>query len=336
MPELSEPLIPEPDQCVGVIGFGKMGILHSGLLNLLNPGCVKFIVEKNRMVSLGASRLLKRIKFYGNTENMLKKEEPDIVYVTTPPSSHFNIVSTLLKAGIKMIFVEKPPTLNSEELETLIELKEPEQCVLVGLQKRFSLPVRHARLLLSEKKLGELEEVTASIRSSDVLEPTHRYTKIRRGVLLDLGIHVIDLLQWFLNVDRPIEASSDSFYTGIDDCFKAEISGEDDLKISFTANWSDPAYRRPETLLEFIGTEGEIRVSEDYLKLNSRNQESFQIHLPHYYGGVPPVNLADPEYTLENLHVLHAAMGGVEPITSLDKVRGTMMLVDELYEKTPR
>jgi predicted dehydrogenase len=334
MPELSEPLKPDPDKCVGVIGFGKMGVLHSGILNLLNPGCLKFVVEKNRMLSFGASRLLRDLSFYRDVEDMLGREDPEIVYVTTPSPTHYHIVLRLLEAGVKTVFVEKPPTLNSSELETLIDSKYPNQCILVGLQKRYSLPVRHAKQLLSEKVNGEVERVTAIIKSSDVLEPTSRYSSTKRGVLLDLGIHVIDLIQWFFDVNQVVEANYRSIYTNVDDFFEAEIMGKDNLKIVFEANWSDPDYRRPGLCLVFQGSKGDMCLSEDSLRLcNMDSEENFHFYQPHYYSSTPPVNLADPEYTLENIHLLHVAEGNAQPFTPLEKVRSTMTLVDELYEK---
>ena len=35
---------------LAVIGFGKMGVLHSTILNLLSPGSVRIIVEKSRLL----------------------------------------------------------------------------------------------------------------------------------------------------------------------------------------------------------------------------------------------------------------------------------------------
>lgn len=38
----------------GMVGFGKMGILHSSILNLLKPNCVEIIVDKSRLMALSA------------------------------------------------------------------------------------------------------------------------------------------------------------------------------------------------------------------------------------------------------------------------------------------
>jgi predicted dehydrogenase len=51
---------------------------------------------------------------------------------------------------------------------------------------------------------------------------------------------------------------------------------------------------------------------------------------------VPPVNLADPEYTIENIHFLESIREGREPVTSIEEASETMKLVDELYREVGR
>ena len=57
------------------------------------------------------------------------------------------------------------------------------------------------------------------------------------------------------------------------------------------------------------------------------------LYKPHYYQGIPPVNLADPEYTVENIHLLTSVHESKKPLTSIEEVFKTMELVDKLYEK---
>ena len=50
---------------------------------------------------------------------MLEKARPDVVHVTTPPTSHFRLAMDSFDAGAHVI-VEKPATSTFEELETLV------------------------------------------------------------------------------------------------------------------------------------------------------------------------------------------------------------------------
>ena len=328
------------DLKVAIIGFGKMGLLHGAILNLLIPGAVRAVVDRSLLLTLGASRLVKYLKFYRDADRMLREVEPDIVYVTTPTSSHYPIVKHLLEYGVKYVFVEKPPTVNLEQLRDLISTKGPGQVVMVGFQKRYALPFRHTKLLLERDVIGEVVGVSSYIRSGNILEPASRFDKLGRGVLLDLGVHLIDLLTWFFGVERVVKAEYRSTYTRVDDVFKAELETEEGFAISVEASWSNPEYRLPETYIEIRGTLGTIKVTEDYLKVSTNTEHSLLgnvkevvLYKPHYYQGIPSVNLADPEYTIENIHLLASIREGREPLTGIEKVSKTMELIDKLYEE---
>jgi len=328
---------------IAVIGFGKMGLLHSGILNLLIPNVVKAIVDKSFLLTFGASKTIKSIKFYRDLEEMLGKVKPDAVYVTTPTSSHYTIVKSLLEHGVKYVFVEKPPTLNYKQLQSLISTKRNGQIVMVGFQKKYALTFRHAKLLLENGIIGEVEGVSAYIRSGDILEPTSRFDALGRGVLLDLGVHLIDLLTWLFKVKSVVKAEGKSLYTRVDDVFVAELEAEGGFKIFVEASWSNPDYRVPETYIEARGSQGVLQVTEDYVKVSTSighellgNKRELVLYKPHYYQGIPPVNLADPEYTIEDIHFLESVHEGQEPLTSIEKSLETMKLVDELYEAAGR
>jgi len=340
-PELADwrERLPSSELKVAVIGFGKMGLLHSGILNLLIPGVVKAIVDKSFLLAFGTSRIIKSTKFYRDLEDMMSEVEPDAVYVTTPTSSHYPLVKSLLEHGVKYVFVEKPPTSNHEQLQSLISTKRNGQVVMVGFQKKYALTFRHAKLLIENGVIGEIKKVSAYIRSGDILEPTSRFDALGRGVLLDLGVHLVDLLVWLFKVKSVSRAKSKSLFTRVDDVFIAELEAEGDFKISLEASWSNPDYRVPETYIEIWGSWGVLRVTEDYLKVSTSreyellgNKREVMLYKPHYYQGILPVNLADPEYTIEDVHFLESIREGREPLTSIEKSLETMKLVDELYE----
>jgi predicted dehydrogenase len=120
----------------------------------------------------------------------------------------------------------------------------------------------------------------------------------------------------------------------------AELEADKGFKISIETSWSNPEYRVPETYIEVKGSQGTIWVTEDYLKVSAStehpllgNRRELILYKPHYYQGVPPVNLADPEYTIENIHFLESIHEGREPVTGIEEASETMKLVDELYRE---
>jgi len=328
------------DLRVAVIGFGKMGILHSSILSLLQPNCVRCVVDNSRLVAFGASRLFKGVRFDRKIGEMLKKGAPDVIYVTTSARSHYSIMSSLLEADVGNIFVEKPPTTNSTELASLIGKTRNDATIMVGLQKRFALPFRHARMLVGNGVIGDVEEVFAYERSGDITMPTRRFSSLSRGVLLDLGIHLVDLLVWIFGADKVEDCKGSKIHTDVDDYFEARLRTKDDVKIRMDVTWSNPEYRFPETCIEVHGSKGQLTVTEDCLRVKSvdchemlSGKGELVMYKPQYYQGFPPVNIADPEYTLEDMHFLFSVNSHTEPLTSLRNVADTMRIIDEMYAK---
>jgi predicted dehydrogenase len=320
---------------VAIVGFGKMGILHSTILNLIKPGIVKFIVDKSRLITFGSSLLVKNVKFFSNLERMLR-EDVDAIYITTPIQTHYSIAKRALEAGIRALFLEKPPTVNLSEFTELMEASKGSM-VMVGFQKRYALPFRHAKILINKRIIGDIKEVKCSITSGDVLQPTKRFSLLGRGVLLDLGIHLIDLLCWLFGYLEVKESESISIYTDVDDFFKAKLSAEN-FEVEFKATWSDNSCRFPKTFIEVVGGKGILKVSEDYVKFfgldESDNAEiNWTLYKPDYYQSFPPVLVSDPEYTIEDLHFLSCLTKGARPETGLEYCATTMRLLEELYKK---
>ena len=75
---------------VGVVGLGKMGLLHASLLNVLSDIQLVALCDKSALMYRLYERIFspKRIKVVNNLEK-LSGLDLDAVYITTPISSHF-------------------------------------------------------------------------------------------------------------------------------------------------------------------------------------------------------------------------------------------------------
>jgi predicted dehydrogenase len=325
---------------VAVVGFGKMGLLHSTILGLLGCGSVDAVVDSSRFVRFAMAKVMKNTAFYAGLHDLFSKQAPDIVYVTTPVASHHHLLTELIAGGIRHIFLEKPPTVTSEELHEILGMLNKNHIVMVGLQKRYALTFRHAKSLLDQGIVGRPTKTYASIRSNAIVAKTNRHDSVGRGVLLDLGIHLVDLLAWMLELREVVEAKKRTMYTCVDDVFESTLGARNGGIVEFEASWSDPQYPSPETRIEIHGSSGTITVTEDFVRVDKNKDESgassYCRYKPHYYQGIPPANLADPEYTLEDLHFLNCVSQGSEPATSLRNAQETMRLVDEMYSKATR
>lgn len=289
---------------VAVVGLGKMGILHSCILNVLPQVELSALCEKSGMTL----RLLKKV-FNGvrmvDDVRKLANFGLDAVYVTTPIPSHYPVVKTLYSMNVaRNVFVEKTLAATYEEAKELCELANNSGGInMVGYLRRFYVTFRKARDMLSEDVIGELSSFRAYAYSSDFLGADYEAgtSASRGGVLRDLGCHAVDLALWFFGELRVRSANSASpAGPDFDDSVNFEVENSGGLKGDFSVSWRMENYRMPEAGLSITGSEGTLMVNDDKIELNLKDGRKSTMYR-HDLDDNVPFWLALPEYYREDL-----------------------------------
>lgn len=289
---------------VGVVGLGKMGILHCGIVNSLPGAHVQAICEKDgHLLKAGQELLPKSVAFYSDVKKMVEQEHLDAVYVTTPINTHLPLILELVNGNPRLsIFVEKPLASSGELAQKACEAVQNLNGVyMVGFQKRFSPVFRRAREVIVEGTLGDLMFFRSSIFSSDVLRQgtTWRFTKGSGGVLLDLAPHLLDMLLWFFGEPKKLKALTRRIYsTEVDDYVHTALEYESGLEGYFDACWTLKEYRLPELMIEVYGKRGVLTVTDDFIRCTTGNNQ--EIQYKSSFKDPVPFLLVDPEFTKES------------------------------------
>ncbi|MFQ5753112.1 MAG: Gfo/Idh/MocA family oxidoreductase, partial [bacterium] len=69
---------------VAVIGVGKMGLLHAGIMNAIEDVKLCAISDTSNLLLTFARNLKQNINVYQDYQKMLDKEKPDVAVITTP------------------------------------------------------------------------------------------------------------------------------------------------------------------------------------------------------------------------------------------------------------
>jgi len=124
---------------------------------------------------------------YTNHLDMLEKESLDAVIICTGPKTHTPLAMDCLEYKLP-VFVEKPPALNLADVEKLRDRSDETGIpVMVGTMKRHSLIYKKMKQIISKPEFGTVSMVEAKMGLG---------WKNKNGfaLLLDAGIHIIDLL----------------------------------------------------------------------------------------------------------------------------------------------
>ena len=140
---------------VGIVGCGKIADSHASQLKRI-PGCE--IVGVCDREPLMARQLYERFPIkacYRDVTELLEQAEPDVVHITTPPQSHYDIAKTCLEWGCH-VYVEKPFTVDAAEAEALIGLAERKGLkITAGHDDQFRPATRRMRSLVQTGFLGD-------------------------------------------------------------------------------------------------------------------------------------------------------------------------------------
>lgn len=139
----------------GIVGCGHIAKRHAEHI-IAHPGaeliaCHDILPEKGNLFGEKFN-----IPFFSGLEELLAKEEIDILNICTPNGTHSSIAVRSLNAG-KHTLVEKPMALSTKECEEMItaSLMNNRQLFVVK-QNRYNPPVVALKSMISQKKLGEI------------------------------------------------------------------------------------------------------------------------------------------------------------------------------------
>src|SRR5712692_10525113 len=133
---------------VAIVGCGKIADAHAAEIQRIK-GCG--IVAAYDREPLMARQLADRFpvkQCFSDLVELLRVARPDVVHVTTPPESHFEIAKLCLEWGCH-VYVEKPFTVYEAEAQRLVALANERRLKLtVGHDDQFSHVARRMRTLV--------------------------------------------------------------------------------------------------------------------------------------------------------------------------------------------
>lgn len=180
---------------IGVIGLGRMGQLYTRLLATQINGARLYAVAETRPQvadELGVSPA------FADPREMLALPELDAVIITTPTSTHHDLIIAAAEAG-KAIFCEKPLALTLADTHSALEAVARAQVPLqVGFMRRFDAAYQKARAMIESGQIGS--PVTFKSVGRDPFCPQPEYADPAKsgGLILDMAIHDFDLARWLM------------------------------------------------------------------------------------------------------------------------------------------
>jgi len=206
----------------------------------------------------------------------------DIVAITTPVDSHFNLAKVAISAG-KHVWVEKPFTSTSEQAKELIALAEEKNVrIFVDHTFIYTGAVRKVKELIEAGELGEIiyfdsVRINLGLFQHDV------------NVIWDLAPHDLSIMFYLLN-KKPVAVSANGIanYYDHENIAHLSVYFENNCFAHFHVNWTSPVKIRrmlvggKQKMLVFDDMENSEKIKVYDSSIEMKNEESIYEALVQY------------------------------------------------------
>lgn len=289
---------------VAIIGCGKIADSHASQIQRIRDCEMVGVCDREPLI---ARQLFERFPikaYFSDVTELLRKARPDVVHITTPPASHFEVAATCLAAGCHA-YVEKPFALDEHEAREILALARQRGLkVTVGHDDQFSHVARRMRALVHTGYLGgspvHMEshycyEIGRSAYAGALLSDRQHWVRGLPGKLLhNIISHGIARIAEFLSSESP-RVMADGFTSPflrnmgeneIMDELRVIISEEERTTAYFTfSSQMRPSFHQ----FCIYGTRNGILLDQDHevlIKLRGNKYKSFADKF------IPPVSIA--------------------------------------------
>ena len=336
---------------VAVIGCGRIANgAHLIALDNLNDVRIKYacdlILEKAEKAKEKYPKIEQTITDY---RIALEDEEVEAVFVLTPNYTHYTVTMDALRAG-KHVFCEKPITVNyALSLEMAEEAKKRGLILNIGVCNRYQRSVEILRDMMEEGKFGKPYHVVCSFRQCRSIPGLGGAFTTKSesggGVLIDWGIHFLDLILYVLGSPELQSVTCDTYSEMAKDMKEykyksmwaedtSNLDGTNDVddyvtgyirtsaaSISFNGAWAQNI-EKPEMYVDFLGDKGGVRLDycDQFTFFDGATLESERSahEIPHMY-------------TCEDRAFIDSIHSGIHDKNNIENILNSMKLLDALY-----
>ncbi len=277
--------------------------------------------------------------------------EVTVVYILTPNYAHYTLTMDAMRHG-KDVFCEKPITVNyALSREMAEEAAKLGKILNIGVCNRYHKSVELLEQMNREGKFGKLYHIYCSFRQFRSIPGLGGAftTKSQSGggVLIDWGIHYLDLILYILGGAKLQNLTCDAYCEMAKDMksyryhkmwaedtsdMEGGVNDVDDLitgyirtdkaSISFNGAWAQNI-NKPETFIDFMGDKGGARLT--YCgRFEFYDGTTLETVTPEY--DIPNMYLREDEAFLSSVETRQKDRNNIENILESAK------LLDALYQ----
>ena len=323
-----------------VIGFGKMGILHSALINSHPDAEVVALVDNNHRMLKIFDDMNGAIKTFTSIEELKESVMFDCAVIATPSNTHIPLLSDFSDSNL-WVLVEKPLAINNQQIEAKNLPESLKQRSFVGYVMRFLPVFNKVYHMLQMRTIGAIK----SFQSKYLIESRKKKIKSWRGdpevagggALITNASHLVDMCLWYFGKPEKVGGLKQHFlHQQVEDTFFGQMVYSDGIIGTIETDWSRSGYRLPFMSINIIGEKGELLVDNDGIRFSlfesaTDFEKGFhEISASELYQGVF-FDIGGEEYSRQIEAFIKSFRGQKTELCSFNAAKDVQKIIDAFY-----
>jgi predicted dehydrogenase len=310
---------------VGIIGLGKMGILHAAQLKTIKDAEIVAAGDVEKRLGQYSKNINPGIPFFSDIEEMLDSVPMDAVYICTPAFTHYE-VSEMCSKRRHHQFIEKPLAESLKSAKKILDVNaSPETILATGYSFAFHPIFSKTKELIDKKLLGKVFRVNSSTFISVVLRKQsgwlYEKEKSGGGIVINSASHLVHLLWWYFGGVKEVFTKARSLYSEVEDSAFVTFEFKNGVQGFMDASWSIPGFRLQEVNLTIEGENGKMEVTNDMIKIflnksKSEFKEGWTTLHKIDLGDSADFFLGSEEFNIEDKHFVECCLRKDSPLVS--------------------
>lgn len=271
---------------------------------------------------------------FSDFEELIRVTDLDAVVISTPNHLHAPMTLAALDYG-KHVLCEKPPARSAAEAQQMADAsRRTGKILMYAMNNRFRSDVQILRRFIEKRELGEIFYAkTGWLRRRGERRGAEWYSNKRSsggGVLMDLGVQMLDLSLWLMGSPRVVSVTATKYVQDprrdVEDTLAAMLILEGRASLTVEVSWA-LLLEKNFAYLNLYGTDGAALLNP------------FRIHKEMHGNlmNVTPALESDRNnykvsYERELEHFLHCIAHGEKPQASGEEGLALMRVIDAIYE----
>ncbi len=227
-----------------IVGLGVIGKVHAGVLFDQKKNVTALCDVNAKNAQFVKEKFFPNATIYSSYEEMLEKEQLDVVHICTPHYLHADMCVSALNKEVN-VFCEKPLAISHEEIARILEAEKNSKAMLgVCHQNRY---LKQNRFLKEYSKEHKLINAFGSLfwnRGKDYYAQDAwrgKWATEGGGVMINQALHTLDILCWVMGMPSEVVSNVSNLtlkdVIEVEDTATAIFSGDADFGF-FASNGS--------------------------------------------------------------------------------------------------